>query len=78
MSPSFTFFGLGQMYAGEYKRGPVIMIIGIAVLIGGRFLVPLYIGIIPMTAYWIWQMIDSYLLYDKKMAGEEERLPFGL
>jgi TM2 domain-containing membrane protein YozV len=71
MSPSFTFFGLGQMYAGEYKRGPVIMIIG-------RFLVPLYIGIIPMTAYWIWQMIDSYLLYDKKMAGEEERLPFGL
>ena len=78
MSLSFTFFGLGQMYVGEYKRGLVIMIIGIAILIGGRFLVPLYIGIIPMTAYYIWQAIDSYLLYDKKMEGQKERLPFGL
>ena len=34
MSLSFTFFGLGQMYVGEYKR--VVMIIGIAILIGGR------------------------------------------
>jgi hypothetical protein len=66
------------MYVGEYKRGLVIMIIGIAKLIGGRFLVPLYIGIIPMTAYYIWQEIDTYLLYDKKMEGHEERLPFGL
>ena len=78
MSLSFTFFGLGQMYVGEYKRGLVIIIIGIAILIGGRFLVPLYIGIIPMTAYYIWQAIDSYLLYDKKMEGQKERLPFGL
>jgi hypothetical protein len=66
------------MYAGEYKRGIIIMIIGIVILFCGRFLVPLYIGIIPMTAYWIWQEIDSIQLYDKKMAGQKERLPFGL
>jgi hypothetical protein len=66
------------MYVGEYKRGIIIMIIGTSILIGGRFLVPLYIGIIPMTAYYIWQAIDSMLLYDKKMAGQKERMPFGL
>jgi hypothetical protein len=66
------------MYAGEYKRGTIIMIIGIVILFCGRFLVPLYIGIIPMTAYWIWQGIDSIQLYDKKMAGQKEGLPFGL
>jgi hypothetical protein len=66
------------MYAGEYKRGIIIMIFGIVILFCGRFLVPLYIGIIPMTAYWIWQGIDSVLLYNKKMAGQKERLPFGL
>jgi TM2 domain-containing membrane protein YozV len=57
--------GFGQIRLGEFKRGLVILIIGIGLVISSR-LAPLEIVIIPMLIFYFWQIYDTFRLYGKR------------
>jgi TM2 domain-containing membrane protein YozV len=62
---SVIIYGLGEIYLGVINRGVIVLIVGVAVSLGTSLLLPFYIAAPIIFAYWIWQLVDAYLLYRK-------------
>jgi TM2 domain-containing membrane protein YozV len=62
---SVIIFGLGQTYLGLIGRGLAILIVGFVGSILVSILLPFYVSLPIITAYWIWQIIDAYQSYNK-------------
>jgi TM2 domain-containing membrane protein YozV len=60
-----SIFGLGQTYLGLIGRGLAILIVGFVGSIVVSILLPFYVSLPVITAYWIWQIIDAYQSYSK-------------
>lgn len=52
--------GVGQMYVGFVKRGAIILIVSVLVLIASLFLI-----FLPILVYWIWNIYDAYARADE-------------
>ena len=64
--------GVGHIYLGFVKRGIIILIIGIALLILVSWLVPIPFSWIIGISYWIWQILDAYKHYKKLDPGQPQ------
>lgn len=62
---SILLSGLGQIYLGEAFRGVIILAAAIVIAVISSFALPFYLAIIPIIAYYIWQIYDVNSLYNK-------------
>jgi hypothetical protein len=61
--------GLGHIYIGIIRRGTIVLIVAIALILIWIYLprfVPYPYGWIIVVAYWIWQIVDARRLFSKK------------
>jgi TM2 domain-containing membrane protein YozV len=61
--------GVGHIYLGSTKRGIIILVVGIAIVIIVPLFIPFPLSWVIGGAYWIWQLIDVILLYRKMKSG---------
>jgi TM2 domain-containing membrane protein YozV len=57
--------GLGQIYLNHKKRGLTILIGALALSFTLSFLFTFPLNWIVIVTYWIWQVLDAFILYKK-------------
>ncbi|TLX86699.1 MAG: hypothetical protein E6K94_02595 [Thaumarchaeota archaeon] len=68
--------GVGHIYLGVIKRGIIILIVGIAIWIIVPWFVPFPLSWVIGAGYWIWQIVDVYMLYKKMKFGQTQTKDF--
>ncbi|MGI0033072.1 MAG: hypothetical protein ACRD97_07365 [Nitrososphaeraceae archaeon] len=59
--------GLGQIYLNHKKRGLTILIGALALSLTLSFLFTFPLNWIVIVTYWIWQVLDAFVLYKKSI-----------
>jgi TM2 domain-containing membrane protein YozV len=57
--------GLGQIYLNHKKRGLIILIGALVISLFASWFLTFPINWLAMTAYWIWQVLDAFILYTR-------------
>jgi TM2 domain-containing membrane protein YozV len=73
---AFLLAGVGHIYLGFIKRGIIILIIGIAFGYIVSSFVPFPLSWLIIGPYWIWQLVDVYILYKKLRFGKTQNTDF--
>lgn len=58
--------GLGQMYVGNFTRGTIIFVSGIAILFFSLLILNVGFELIPPLIFYIWQIFDAGREYNKR------------
>lgn len=58
--------GLGQMYVGNFTRGTIIFVSGIAILFFSLLILNVGFELIPPFIFYIWQIFDAGREYNKR------------
>ena len=62
---SILIAGLGQMYVGNFTRGTIILISGVAILFFSHLILNAF-ELIPPFIFYIWQIFDAGREYNKR------------
>jgi uncharacterized membrane protein YciS (DUF1049 family) len=72
--------GVGHIYLGYKKRGVIILVARIAIWIAVIWFIPFPLGWIigPILGggFWVWQLIDVVMLYNKLKSGQTQATDF--